>query len=250
MFEMLYNFLLVYCNCTNIAYIIFTLMAILFVIWCFFGSERTSSLKKINKILKENSGEEIIIKIESLKLSKRFRKMWDDYYTAYTSENTVALNNYLISADMPVQNKAFRYASVVCGASGFAVACFLMFKLQQLPVLERTNLLILFFVVVAFILFFDFLYYVIGTYRYKRALYLLEEFKILSQRFLPGKAFDFTQKNLLNKIKTLEHSLNEIRLEGEQLNARFDKLFDALCEAVEKEEAPTQQEITFSNEEI
>ena len=216
-------------------------MAILFVIWCFFGTEKTSSLKKINKILCEKSGEEIIVSIEALSLSKRYKKMWDDYYFAYTCEDTVALNNYLISDDLRVQNKAFRYASVLLGIAGFAIASYLMFAIQALPVLERTNLLVLFFVVLALIVFFDFLYYVIGTYRYKKTLRLLEEFKILSQRKLSGKAFDFTQKNLLDTIKTLEFSLNELRLEGEQLNARFDKLYDALCEAVEEDTVEQQQ---------
>ncbi len=235
MSEAIYNFLLIYCNCTNIAYVIFCLMAILFVIWCFFGTEKTSSLKKINKILRENVGEEIIINIESLPLSKRFQKMWDDYYTAYTREDTVALNNYLISDDMRVQNKAFRYASAFIGILGFAAATYLMFTLQALPIVERTNLLVLFFITLALIVFFDFLYYVIGTYRHKKTLRLLEEFKILSQRKLSGKAFDFSQKHLLAKIKDLEIMLNEVRIEGEELNARFDKLYDALCEAVEEE---------------
>lgn len=244
MFEAIYNFLLIYCNCTNIAYVIFCLMAVLFVIWCFFGTEKTSSLKKINKILRENSSEEIIINIESLKLSKRYKKMWDDYYTAYTCEDTVALNNYLVSDDLRVQNKAFRYASVFVGVLGFTVATLLMFSLEALPLSERTSLLVLFFVVAAISMLFDFLYYVIGTYRYKKTLRLLEEFKILSQRKLSGKAFDFSQKHLLKKIKMLENLLNEVRVENKQLNARFDKLYDALCEAVE-EEAQEQQQINL-----
>lgn len=253
MLEAIYNFLLIYCNCTNIACIIFCIMAILFVVWCIFGTEKTSSLKKINKTLREQSGEDIIISIESLKLSKRFRNMWDDYYTAYTKEDTVALNNYLLSDDMRIQNKAFRYASAFIGVLGFAIAAYLMFTIQSLPLIERTNLLVLFFVVAAFIVFFDFLYYTIGLCTHKKTLRLLEEFKILSQRKLSGKAFDFSQKHLLGKIRKLEKQLNDIRVESEQLNARFDKLFDALCEAVDEEEAesaPQEQQLNLSNEEI
>lgn len=234
MLEAIYNFLLIYCNCTNIAYIVFCLMAVLFVAWFIFGTEKTSSLKKINQILREQSGEEIIVSIEDLNLSKRYKNMWDDYYTAYTQENTVALNNYLISDDMRIQNKTFRYISAFIGVAGFAIASYLMFTIQSLPLIERTNLLVLFFVVAAFILFFDVLYYIIGTYKHKKVLYLLEEFKILSQRKLSGKAFDFSQKHLLVKVKTLEKQLNDIRIECEQLNARFDKLFDAICETIEE----------------
>ena len=240
--QAIYDFLLVYCNCTNIAYVIFCLMAILFVVWCIFGTEKTSSLKKINKILRENVGEEIIINIEGLTLSKRYKNMWDDYYTAYTQEDTVALNNYLLSDDMRVKNNSFRYASCFIGVTGFSVACFLMFTVQSLPLIERTNLLVLFFVVAAFTIFFDLLYYIIGTCKYKKTLRLLEEFKTLSQRKLSGKAFDFSQKHLLAKIKRLEKQLNDVRIESEQLNARFDKLFDALCEAADEEEQPAPQE--------
>lgn len=253
MLQAIYDFLLVYCNCTNIAYVIFCLMAILFVVWCIFGTEKTSSLKKINKTLREQSGEDIIITIEGLKLSKRYKNMWDDYYTAYTREDTVALNNYLLSDDLRVKNNSFRYASCLIGVLGFAIAAYLMFTIQSLPLIERTNLLVLFFVVAAFIVFFDFLYYVIGTSKYKKTLRLLEEFKTLSQRKLSGKAFDFSQKHLLGKIRKLEKQLNDIRIEGEQLNARFDKLFDALCEAVDEEEAesaPQEQQLNLSNEEI
>ena len=96
------------------------------------------------------------------------------------------------------------------------------------------------------------MYYTIGLCKHKKTLRLLEEFKILSQRKLSGKAFDFSQKHLLGKIRRLEKQLNDIRVESEQLNARFDKLFDALCEAVDEEEVnntPQEQQLNLSNEE-
>ena len=62
-----------------------------------------------------------------------------------------------------------------------------------------------------------------------------------------------THTNFSDGVVSLEYSLNELRLEGELLNARFDKLYDTLCEAIDQDEAaqaPMQQEITLNNEEI
>lgn len=241
MLEKIYDFILIYCNCTNFAVVIAFSLTVLFIAWLIFGGEKIGSLKKINEILHDETDIDIIKKIESLKLSKRYRKMWDEYYFAYKNEETVALDNYLVKSGMLIESKAVRYASVTLATGLFSIAFFAMFKIYALPFFERTNLMILFFITVALTVFFDFLYYTIGVIRKKKLAELLEEFHTLSLRKLSGSASSFEQQKIASRLDRLNCAVDELRLSCEVINRRTDGLYTLLAQALE-EEQPTDED--------
>ena len=221
--QVLKNFLVTYVNCRNFFIVTFGVMLIVFILWCFFaraGSARRC-LKRINRILREEMGSDIIQKIEALRLNKRFARMWDDYYTAYSGEDTVALHNYLLKDDLLIRTSVFRTAS------------------RALPVGETINLIPLFFALAAVQAVFEVLYAAMTAYSRRRMVYLLEEFRMLSLRKLPGKAVDFSQQYLMEKLNETQARIHAVRSGVAQLNARMDRLIRT-TEKNEEEQTPEE----------
>lgn len=239
--DALKNFLLIYANCTNFFILTFGAMLIVFILWCFFarGASCRRDLKRINRILRQEVGQDVILAIEKLRLSKRFSRMWDDYYAAYSGEDTVALHNYLLKNDLLCSASVFRTATRAIAVCGFSAAGVCVLKLSELPIGEKVNLLALFFALAAVLAVFEVLYAAISAYGRRRLVYLLEEFQMLSLRKLPGKAVDFSQQYLVERMKELEARVNAVRSGVAQLNARTDRLIHTI----------EQREQTEKNEE-
>lgn len=235
--QALKNFLVTYANCRNFFIFTFGAMLIVFVLWCFFA--RTGSaqrcLKRINRILREEMGSDIIQKIEALRLNKRFARMWDDYYAAYSGEDTVALHNYLLKNDLLVHTSVFRTVSRAVAVIGFSAAAVCVFKISELPAGEKTNLLSLFFALAAVQAVFEVLYAAMTAYSRRRMAYLLEEFRMLSLRKLPGKAVDFSKQYLMEKLNETQVRIQAVRSGITQLNARMDRLIRTVEKNEEKQ---------------
>lgn len=235
--QALKNFLMTYANCRNFFIFTFGAMLIVFILWCIFaraGSARRC-LKRINRILRQEMGADIIQKIEALRLNKRFTRMWDDYYAAYSGEDTVALHNYLLKNDLLVPTAVFRTISRAIAVIGFSAAAVCVLKLGELPAAEKTNLISLFFALAAAQAVFEVLYAAMTAYSCRRMAYLLEEFRMLSLRKLPGKAVDFSQQYLMEKLNDLQARLQAVRSGLVQLNARTDRLIRAAEKDEEKQ---------------
>ena len=226
--EAVYNFLLLYANCTNFFIVTVSAMALLFLFWYIFSFRGLGTLKKINNILRTEQGQDILLKIEALRLPKRFNNMWEEYYAAYTSGRTASLHNYLIKNDMLVPAGICRNISRCGAACGFAVGSVIVYKINDLPVQEKPGLIYLLICLTAAAFFFDALYCLVSKIRTRRLLYLLEEFKMLSLCSLPGSGADFSQLYDMDKLNELENKINSVRSSCNQLNARFDKLYDSM----------------------
>ncbi len=235
--DTLKNFLLTYANCTNFFILTFGAMLIVFILWCFFARAGSTqrSLKRINRILRTETGSDIILKIETLRLDKRVTRMWNDYYAAYSAEDTVALHNYLLKNDLLVNTSVLKTVSRAIAVIGFSAAAICILKLSELPVAETGNLIGLFFALAALDAVFKVLYTAMTAYSRRRLAYLLEEFQMLSLRKLPGKAVDFSQRYLTEKLNEMEGRINAVRSGIAQLNARTDRLIHAV-EKNEKEQ--------------
>lgn len=224
--EMIKEFLKLYTNTSNAFLVIAGIMLFIFLLAVIFTFCGGCSLKKIIKVLRNETGDNIIKKIESLRLSGRFNKMWDDYYVAFKSEETVSLNNYLIKNDLYTGRNLFRYISRAVAIIGFSVTAVGIIKIPGLLEAELSGLYCLFFVLLAMEVFFEIFYTVLEDARKKRLTRLIEEFEILAKRKLPGKASDFEQLNLLNKLSELDEQINNIRSGVNQLNARMDREYN------------------------
>lgn len=226
--EIIKEFLKLYVNSSNAFLVIAGAMLLVFLIYFilfFFGG---SSLKKINKVLRKENGEDIIKKIEALRLSKRFSRMWDDYYIAYTSEDTVSLSKYLIKNDLFKEKNIFPIISRAVALIGFSVTTVGIIKIPGLLEAEKLNLYCLFFVLLSFEVFLEIFYTFMDELRKKRFSKLLEEFELLSIRKLPGKAVSFEQRHIINKLNDFEECLNNVKIGVNQLNARMDRQYNLL----------------------
>ena len=156
--EAIKEFLTLYVNSSNAFIIIGACMLILFLVYFLLWFFGTGSLKKINRVLREEIGDDIIRNIEGLRLSRRFESMWEDYYTAYSSEKTVNLSSYLLKNDMLLGKNVFRMASRLVALCGFSVTVVGVLNIDGLFEAEKTNLICLFFVLLSMQAFFEFLY--------------------------------------------------------------------------------------------
>lgn len=226
--DIIKEFLKLYINSSNAFLVIAGAMLLVFLIYFilfFFGG---SSLKKINKVLRKETGEDIIKKIEALRLSKRFNRMWDDYYVAYISEDTVSLSKYLIKNDLFKGRNIFPVISRAIALIGFSVTAAGIIKISGLLEAEKANLYCLFFVLLSLEVFLEIFYTFMDDLRKKRFSRLLEEFELLSMRKLPGKAVSFEQRHIINKLNDLEERLNNVKIGVNQLNARMDRQYNLL----------------------
>ncbi len=230
------EFLAMYLNSTNIFIVALSVMLILMVINCITSGVGTRSLKKINKALRDETGDDIIRRIENMKLSKRYAKMWDDYYCAFCSEETVSLNNYLIKADLFVEKQTFVMASRATAVIAFCLAGLAAFKVPGLYEVEKDNVISLFFALGALQAVLEIVYTAVAQGRKKRILRYLDEFEILSLRKLPGKAVDFKQKHVVDKIASLSEKTEEAVLGIKQINARLDRQYRFLENAIVEQE--------------
>ena len=235
MFETLKQFLYVYLNSQNVFLVTATMLGVLLVVYVILSLTGFSSIKKIISALREEIGEEIIKRIESLRLSKRFNKMWEDYYDAYCSETTVSLHNYLIKNDMLYSKNIFKIASRVIAIGGFSVCLIGTIKNPVLFEAEKQNLICLLFALLTVQAFCELVYAFFELLRKKRTLRLLEEFQMLSKRKLHGFGVDFETSHVMQKMNDLDERIDSVRLGVNQLNARLDRQYKVL-ENMEKPE--------------
>ena len=234
--EAIKEFLALYVNCFNVLIITAGIMLAIFIAYLVFSLLGGGSLKKINKILKNESGDDIIRNIEALRLSKRFNAMWEDYYTAYCGEDTVSLSSYLIKNDMLTGRNLFKIFSRVTAFIGFSVGAVGIIKIPALLEAEKNDLICLFFLLFAFEVFLEAFYVLLEDLRKKRFLRLLEEFDTLSMRKLPGRAVSFEMRHIINKMNELDERIDSVRSGVNQLNARMDRQYKLLNKTENTEE--------------
>ncbi len=233
--ETIKQFISTYLNSQNAFMVTVSVMLLLLILYVILSCVGFASIKKIIKALRNESGEGIIKKIESLRLSRRFEKMWDDYYEAYCSEDTVALNNYLVKKDMLIQKNMFRLVSRVVAVAGFSAAVIGAIKIPGILEAEKPNLICMFFALLSVQAVFEIFYAFFENLRKKRIARFLEEFEILCKRKLSGKAASFENKHVINKMDGLEEQVNLVRSGVNQINARLDRQYRFL-ENMEKPE--------------
>ncbi len=234
--EAIKEFLSLYVNCFNVLIITSGIMLAIFIAYLIFSLLGGGSLKKINNILKNESGDDIIRGIENLRLSKRYNNMWEDYYTAYCSEDTVSLSSYLIKSDMLTGRNLFKIFSRVVALVGFSVGAVGIIKIPALLEAEKNDLICLFFVLLALEVFLEAFYVLLEDLRKKRFLRLLEEFDTLSMRKLPGRAVSFEMRHIINKMNELDERIDSVRSGVNQLNARMDRQYKLLNKTENTEE--------------
>ncbi len=234
--KQLKHFLSVYTNSSNAFLIIAALMILIFIINLIISFCCGGSLRKINKVLRKEEGDDIIKKIESLHLSRRFAKMWDDYYIAYRNEDTVSLSSYLIKNDLLMGRNIFKILSRAVAVIGFSITAVGIIKIPGLLEAETKNLYCLFFVLFAFEVFLEIFYVILEDAKKKRLTRLLEEFEMLSMRKLPGKGASFEARYMMNKLDRSEETLNNVRSGINQLNARMDRQYNLLNKTENSEE--------------
>ena len=226
--ETLIKFLETYLNTFNSFFVISGIMLFLLILYIIISFCGGNSLRKINKVLRKEDGDEIIRKIESLRLSKRFAKMWDDYYIAYTKEDTVSLSSYLVKNDLYKGRNLFRLLSRTTLVSGFAFTVIGIIKIPGLFEAEKLNVYCLLLALIAIEFFLEIFYTLFEDLRRKRLSRLMEEFEVLSLRKLPGKAVSFEQRHVINKLSALYEELNNLRSTINQVNARMDRQYNLL----------------------
>lgn len=234
--EAIKEFLSLYVNCFNVLIITSGIMLAIFIAYLIFSLLGGGSLKKINNILKNESGDDIIRGIEHLRLSKRYNNMWEDYYTAYCSEDTVSLSSYLIKSDMLTGRNLFKIFSRAVALVGFSVGAVGIIKIPALLEAEKNDLICLFFVLLALEVFLEAFYVLLEDLRKKRFLRLLEEFDTLSMRKLPGRAVSFEMRHIINKMNELDERIDSVRSGVNQLNARMDRQYKLLNKTENTEE--------------
>ncbi len=230
MWESIKSFIYIYANCRNIfipTAVIMLLLLIAYIVISFLGIR---SLKQIVCILRAESGEDIIRAIEELRLSKRYSRMWEDYYSAYCNEDTVNLSSYLSKADMFLDKNMFRTFSRAVAVIGFCAAATSAMIVPYLFDVERNSLICMFFILIALEAFFEIFYKLFDYIRTRRISLLLEEFEMLSLRKLPGKGTDFSSRYVLDKLDELNGSIASVKSGINQLNARMDRQYKLLKE--------------------
>ena len=228
MLQAIKDFLKLYTNCLNAFYIIAGIMLFLFVLYFILSFFGCGSLKKINKILYNESGDDIIKKIEATRLSKRFAKMWDDYYVAYCSEDTVSLNSYLIKDDLLMGRNVFKLLSRACAIIGFSLTAIGIIKIPGLWEAEKFNLFCLLFALIALEAFLEVFYAILEDSKKKRITRYLEQFNMLAMRKLPGRSASFEARYVMNKLDEFDENLSSVRSGINQLNARMDRQYNLL----------------------
>ena len=234
MLQAIKNFIFIYANCKNIIIPTVIIMFILLVVYVILSFRDTRSLKKINKVLRNESGDEIIRIIEDMKLSKRYAAMWDDYYDAYCHEDTVSLSSYLIKNDLKLSCGVFRYVSRCVAVIGFSAAATAAVMIPYLFDVERNALICMFFILVSIEAFFEIFYKIFSCLREKRLARLLEEFEMLAMRKLPGKAISFSQKHFTEKFSDIDARLEHMHGSINQLNARMDRQYKFIVDQSNK----------------
>ena len=235
MIETLKQFIYIYLNSQNVFLITAIMLMALLVLYVVLSLVGFRSIKKIISALREEIGEDIIKRIESLRLSKRFNKMWEDYYEAYCSETTVSLNNYLIKNDMLYSKNIFKIASRVIAIGGFSFCLIGTIKNPVLFEAEKQNLICLLFALLTVQAICELVYAFFEQLRKKRTLRLLEEFEMLSKRKLHGFGVNFETSHVMHKISELDERIDAVRVGVNQLNARLDRQY-RLLENMEKPE--------------
>lgn len=235
MIETLKQFIYIYLNSQNVFLITAIMLMALLVLYVVLSLVGFRSIKKIISALREEIGEDIIKRIESLRLSKRFNKMWEDYYEAYCSETTVSLNNYLIKNDMLYGKNIFKIASRVIAIGGFSFCLIGTIKNPVLFEAEKQNLICLLFALLTVQAICELVYAFFEQLRKKRTLRLLEEFEMLSKRKLHGFGVNFETSHVMHKISELDERIDAVRVGVNQLNARLDRQY-RLLENMEKPE--------------
>lgn len=178
-------------------------------------------LKKIIRILRKESGENIILAINALHLPKRYRNMWDDYFDAYHNENTVTLENYLIKDDLEIFFAPFKYLSR-------AVALLALGAVIAICTNNNTNSKIasVCMPILAIWLAAEFIHRIFNAAKQKKLARLKEEFRMLSLRRLPGKAIDFSSMYVLRKIDRASEQIRSLQNSLTQVNARLDRQYE------------------------
>lgn len=235
MFESLKQFIYTYLNSQNIFLVTAIMLMVLLILYVVLSLVGFGSIKKVIRALREEMGEDIIKRIESLHLSKRFEKMWEDYYEAYCSEATVSLDNYLIKNDMLYGKNIFRIASRVIAIGGFSFCLIGTIKNPVLFEAEKQNLICLFFALLSVQAVCELVYSFFEQLRKKRTLRLLEEFEMLSKRKLHGFGVNFETSHVMQKISEIVERMDAVRIGVNQLNARLDRQYKFL-ENMEKPE--------------
>ncbi len=230
MWESIKSFIYIYANCRNIFIPTAIIMLLLFIVYIVMSFIGIRSLKQIVNVLRSENGEDIICVIEELRLSKRYSKMWDEYYSAYCNEDMVNLSSYLLKADMFLDRHMLRTFSRIVAVIGFCAAATSAMMIPYLFDVERNSLICMFFILIALEAFFELFYRLFDYIRTKRISLLLEEFEMLSLRKLPGKGCDFSSKYVLDKINELNESIASVKSGINQLNARMDRQYKLLKE--------------------
>lgn len=233
--EIIKQFIYTYLNSQNIFLVTAIMLMALLILYVILSLVGFRSIKKIISALREEIGEDIIRRIESLRLSKRFNKMWEDYYEAYCSETTVSLHNYLIKNDMLYSKNIFRIASRVVALGGFSVCLIGTIKNPVLFEAEKQNLICLLFALLTVQAVCELVYAFFEQLRKKRTLRFLEEFEMLSKRKLHGFGVNFETSHVMQKISELDERVDAVRSGVNQLNARLDRQYKFL-ENMEKPE--------------
>lgn len=229
------DFIKLYANPENILLIALAAVAAV-IVWNVFSCVFSfMTLKKIIRALRNETGEDIILRINSLHLHGRYKKMWDDYYLAYHSEETVALNNYLISRDMSVFFDPFR---VICRAAVFicgAMCVICTAKTTGFSLAAKNSLICVECMLAVLLCVSEVINKLLSVAKRRKLERFIEEFEMLSVRKLPGKAVDFTSRYTLRKLDKNGERLNALQNSVTQVNARLDRQYKIFTDSVEEE---------------
>ena len=247
--EAVKQFLSVYLNSMNAFIVIAGIMLLLMLVYVLVSSFGTVTLRKLNKVLSRESGEDAIRKIEGLRLHGRYKKMWDAYYEAYCHEDTAALSNYLVKRDMTEGKNLFRLASRVIAIVGFSFTLAGVMRIPGLFEGEKANLICMALGLISLQAVLEFLYTVFENARHKRIIRALEKFEMLSYRKLSGKISCFEAKSTVRKLDSAVSKLDAVRSGINQLNARLDRQYRFLEDMNKEEEEEITEEKTEVTEE-
>ena len=231
------NLIYDYLNSFNAFFIIAGVMVLLFIIYAVLSSIGMRSLRRIIRIMRFYNGNDIIRNIEKTHLSRRFRNMWEDYYTAFCNEDTVKLSAYLVSDDLFVKDKVLRIASRATAIIGYSLTVIGITYFFNMPEAEKPWLLCLLLALLSLEAFLEIFYALFEKQREKRIRRMLNEFEMLSLRKLPGKAVTFENKHLIDQLQLIDEHINSVCASINQVNARLDREYNFLKTADrEKEE--------------
>lgn len=230
-----YDFIKMYANLQNIILIAGALVAAV-IVWnilaCIFSF---MPLKKIVRALRDETGEDIILRINAMHLHGRYKKMWDEYYFAYRNEETVALSNYLTASDMPFFFDPFR---ALCRGTVliFAALCIVFTaKTTGFTYSVKNSLICAECILVILLAISEIINKLLFVVKQRKLARLTEEFSSLSLRKLPGKAVDFASRYILRKLDKNGERLNALQNSVTQVNARLDRQYKIFTDSVEEE---------------